>query len=61
MKVLPATTDFKGEGTSDRFLENKAKWQKSCHLKFSSSKLEKLKKVWRRKGRKREMMKTGDH
>ena len=49
LKALPVTADFKEDYTPDRLLENKAKWHKSCHLKFSSSEIENLKSLEKRK------------
>lgn len=39
LEALPVTVYFEGENMADTFLHNKAKWHKSCHLKFAQSKL----------------------
>ena len=39
VKSLPVPVDFKGEDSAETFMDNKAKWHKSCHLKFAPSKL----------------------
>ena len=41
--ALPVELNFGCEGTADIFLTNQAKWHKSCHLKFASSKLSRAK------------------
>ena len=38
VKSLPVPVDFKGEDSAETFMDNKAKWHKSCHLKFAPSK-----------------------
>ena len=42
---LPVEVDFKTEGNASTFLEKEAKWHKSCHLKFASSKLTRIKEL----------------
>ena len=49
--ALPVQVDFK-EGTPKKLMENKAKWHKSCHLKFALSKLERIKESIEKKRKK---------
>ena len=42
LDALPVPVNFKDE-TPEKFMENKGKWHKSCHLKFALSKLGKEK------------------
>ena len=49
--ALPVQVDFK-DGTPGKFMENKAKWHKSCHLKFALSKLERIKESTEKKRKK---------
>ena len=37
--AIPVNIQISGDVTPGELIENKAKWHKSCHLKFSSSKL----------------------
>ncbi len=52
VQSLPVSVDFKGEGNAGVFMNHRAKWHKSCHLKFALSKLARVKqqlgkkKVW---------------
>jgi hypothetical protein len=39
LNALPVNVDFRENGSVHQFMENKAKWHKACHLKFSHSKL----------------------
>ena len=43
LQSLPVPLDFTSEDNPEIFLRNKAKWHKSCHLKFAPSKLNYLK------------------
>lgn len=38
-KSLPVPVQFSGEQSPEEFMAHKAKWHKSCHLKFAPSKL----------------------
>ena len=42
LNALPVEIDFKGNGTAEMFHRNRAKWHKSCHLKFAPSKLHRI-------------------
>ena len=42
LNALPAEVDFKGNGIAETFSRNRAKWHKSCHLKFAPPKLERV-------------------
>ena len=39
LDLLPTNQKFEGENLAELFYQNKTKWQKSCYLKFSASKL----------------------
>lgn len=56
LQCTPCDMDFKGEGSAETFMLNKAKWHKSCHLKFAPSKLIKVKEQL---GKKRQLESTG--
>ncbi len=43
VQSLPVSVDFKGEGNAEVFMKHRAKWHKSCHLKFALSKLARVK------------------
>jgi len=43
VQSLPVSVDFKGEGNAEVFMNHRAKWHKSCHLKFALSKLARVK------------------
>ena len=45
LNALPVEVDFKRNGTVETFHRNRTKWYKSCHLKFSPSKLERVPSV----------------
>ncbi|KAG1682423.1 Craniofacial development protein 2 [Nymphon striatum] len=42
--ILPVDVDFKEVAIAETFLENHAKWHKSCHIKFARSKLQRAQK-----------------
>ena len=39
LDASPVDVKFEGDNLAEVFYQNKAKWHKSCHLKFSASKL----------------------
>jgi len=59
LEPLPVNlkVDFRGEDAAGLLLRNKAKWHKSCHLKFAYSK---LMRVQEQKGRNCEHPSTDD-
>lgn len=57
LEALPVAVDFEGENMADLFLCNKAKWHKSCHLKFAQSKLTRVRE---QRGEKRKSSFTDD-
>ena len=46
--ALPIHLKFGSEVTVDTLVDQKAQWHKSCHLKFSNSKLQETRKKWGR-------------
>ena len=40
LEALPVHMDYKGDNIPQLFLQNRAKWHKSCYLKFTPSKLQ---------------------
>ena len=57
VQSLPVPVDFKGEDSAETFMNHKAKWHKSCHLKFAPSKLVRVKQQL---GKKRSLEASGD-
>lgn len=49
LNCMPVEVNFKNEGGPESFLQNRAKWHKSCRLKFAHSKLTKLQDQLKRK------------
>ena len=43
LDTSPVDVKFEGDNLAEVFYQNKAKWHKSCHLKFSASKLLRVK------------------
>ena len=57
VQSLPVPVDFKGEDSAETFMNYKAKWHKSYHLKFALSKLVRVKQQL---GNKRSLEASGD-
>lgn len=53
LDALPVKIDFKKQDSVQHFMENRAKWHKACHLKFSRSKLlrEQQREMYKKKRR----------
>ena len=43
LDASPVGVKFEGDNLAEVFYQNKTKWHKSCHLKFSASKLFRVK------------------
>ena len=50
LNALPIDVKFEGENLGELFYQHRAKWHKSCHLKFAASKVERVKE---QRGKKR--------
>ena len=49
LDALPTKQKFEGENLAELFYQNKAKWHKSCYLKFSTTQLMRVKKQLEKK------------
>ena len=60
MKSMPVDFDHGPAETVEEFLNNCAKWHKTCHLKFATSKLERSKERCKNKRKDEDNCESGE-